>query len=363
MKKTKLIIMALAALMLVPFASYARERVKPTDFNTCKIRDLALIWVGNQRHLKWTVDEYEPYVAHTFADGRREWTFDGFLFLEGDNGEGVSFIPSLGKMGTKKEWQWYIDKLFERDRALDALDKCIEKTKAELGDPGFKHQVVISILTPCLKTIDWGELDGKPVDMSQYDQAALAAKWYIDTVVETFKKQNYKNIELTGLYWLDEDLCHTFELASYVEPYVHAHDMDYYWIPYFNARGTGLWRDMGFDMVYIQPNYLFVDETILRLKDAVDYAKGLETGLELEMEDTSVSAVTPPEKCTQQKFKDYLDYFKERGVWDRAGIAYYLGTKAVLTAAEKGNETDKALMDQMFNYIVERRHNPYLLKN
>lgn len=257
--------MLLLAAMFGSDMAFARKKVEPRDYATYKIRDLALIYQGNKRRRQWTEDEFVNYLTHKFADGHREWIFDGFLFLEADNGEGVDFYPSLGKMGTKKDWEWYLDKLFEEGKSLDALNKCIDRMKKEIGNPGFKHKVVLTILTPCLLTENWGEIDGKEIDMRDKNQAALAAKWYIDELVGRFKARGYKNLELAGLYWLDEDLCHTYDLAKYVAPHVHAHNLDFLWIPYLNARGLGQWRDMGFDMVYHQPGYLFGGKSPLRL--------------------------------------------------------------------------------------------------
>jgi len=348
--------------ILICGTTYARKKVKPLDYNTYKARDIALIYHGNNRRLEWTQEDFIPYITHKFADGHRDWTFDGFMFLETDNGEGVTFYPSLQKMGTKAEWQWYLDKVFEKDHALDALDKAISKMKQEIGEPGFKHKIVLTILTPCLKTENWGEIDGKAIDMSQYDQAALAAKWYIDQLVSRFKESKYKNLELTGLYWLDEDLCHTLDLPKYIEPIVHGHDLDYIWIPYFNARGIGAWREQGFDMVYIQPNYLFnLQSSKLRLKDCTDYARGLATGVELELDHTSLNGFSDGTN-THKRLQDYIDWFRESGVWERSGVAYYTGSKAIKLMDESTDPEDHRIMDELFQIIVDRRSNSKLIK-
>ncbi len=363
LKKTILKITAIVALLTITGSDVAsaRKKIEPSDYDTYKIRDLALIYQGNKRRPAWTVDDFVPYITHKFADGHRDWTFDGLLFLEFDNGEGVSFVPSLGKMGTKADWQWYLDKLYEKGVSLDALDQCIDSMKAEIGDPGFKHKIVLTILTPCLKTENWGEIDGKEIDMSKYEDAALAAKWYIDQLVSRFYENNYKNLELTGLYWLDEDLCHTFDLPKYVEPIVHGHGLDYIWIPYFNARGLGTWREQGFDMVYLQPGYLFNNETHhLRLKDTTDYARGLGIGLELEMDSSSLYEKEPV--STYNRLRDYIDWYEEQGVWDRAGVAYYTGNNAVKMMDESSFEFNHRLLDRLFKIIVERRNNPNLVK-
>lgn len=357
----KVTVLLLLSVMLGSDMMYARKKVEPRDYATYKIRDLVLIYQGNKRRRQWTEDEFVNYLTHKFADGHREWTFDGFLFLEADNGEGVSFAPSLGKMGTKEDWTWYLDKLYEDGKSLDALDKCIDRMKKEIGNPGFKHKVVLTILTPCLLTGYWGEVDGKVLDMTDKNDAALAAKWYIDELVARFKEKNYKNLELAGLYWLDEDLCHTYDLPKYVEPYVHAHNLDYIWIPYFNARGLGTWRDMGFDMVYHQPGYLFHPErTHLRLKDATDLARGFGLGLEMEIENTSLFEHQPAENCSYSRFKEYIDWFREAGVWDRSGVAYYAGYGVFNDMAASPAPENQAIMDELCQIIIDRRKNKKL---
>ena len=50
------------------------------QYRTTDIRDMALIYQGGSHRLDWTVEEFRPYVVHEFADGERDWLFDGFLF-------------------------------------------------------------------------------------------------------------------------------------------------------------------------------------------------------------------------------------------------------------------------------------------
>lgn len=361
MKSIKLTALLLLLAIASPGAAFARKKVSLSDYDTYKIRDLALIYQGNNTRPAWDMKGFVPYLSHEFADGHRDWTFDGFLFLETNNGEGTTFYPSLGKMGTKADWQWYLDRLFTEGTALDALDNCIDSLKTVIGEPGFKHKVVLTIPTPCLKTENWGEVDGKTLDLSKYDDAAKAAGWYIDQIVKRFNDHNYKNLELTGLYWLDEDLCHTFELPKYVAPLVHAKNLDFIWIPYYNARGIGTWREMGFDMVYIQPNYLFSkDVHHLRLKDATDMAHGLGTGMEFEMDRKSLYEHEP--ESTYNRMRDYIEWFDEAGVWERSGIAYYTGNDAIREMGESIQPLNKRLLDRLFSKIVERRNNPKLIK-
>ncbi|MDE5595604.1 MAG: DUF4855 domain-containing protein [Muribaculaceae bacterium] len=52
------------------------------NFSINQIRDLALIYQGGSQRIPWTEDQIEPYVVHKFGNGKKDWLFDGFLFLE-----------------------------------------------------------------------------------------------------------------------------------------------------------------------------------------------------------------------------------------------------------------------------------------
>lgn len=103
-------------------------------FATCDVRDLALIYQGGTHRCDWTEPEIEPYVTHRFSDGSEQWIFDGFLFLEFKDARGHQFSPGYDKVNaTRAEWEWYIDRLFEKEKSLHALDAVISRKKNELG--------------------------------------------------------------------------------------------------------------------------------------------------------------------------------------------------------------------------------------
>ncbi|WP_242489642.1 DUF4855 domain-containing protein [Bacteroides thetaiotaomicron] len=55
-----------------------------------KIKDLALIYQGGVHRIDWTSDQFLPYVVHQFADGHKDWLFDGFLFWSSQMGKAVA---------------------------------------------------------------------------------------------------------------------------------------------------------------------------------------------------------------------------------------------------------------------------------
>lgn len=168
-----------------------------------KIKDLALIYQGGVHRIDWTSDQFLPYVVHQFADGHKDWLFDGFLFLEFTDGKGCGFATRYSdKNARKKEWLWLLDRLFEDGKALSALDRCIGTQIKEIGKPDFTHQIVLCLPEVLPGQKDWGEVDGEPMDFSRQEDQVKATRWYIDELMKRFKQAKYKHLKLSGFYWL-----------------------------------------------------------------------------------------------------------------------------------------------------------------
>ena len=133
------------------------------------IRDLVLIYQGGVQRMDWNIEHIRPYVVHENRFGKRDWLFDGFLFLEFDSGKGVSFeARNNAPLAKKEDWLWLVDRHFEKGKGIDALNTCINEEISKLGKPSFKHQLVISLLQPVEGQKDWGEIDGKKLEDIKY---------------------------------------------------------------------------------------------------------------------------------------------------------------------------------------------------
>ena len=328
------------------------------NYKTDGIRDLVLIYQGGAHRPAWLQDEFIPYVTHTFADGHKDWLFDGFLFLEFTD-SGKQYIPNL-KMpdAQKNDWAHYLDRVFEPGKALDALDKCIAAQKAELGDPGFKHKVVLTVLPPIPGQKDWGELDGRALDFDVLDDRKAAVEWYLDQLFDRFNKNGYENIELSGIYWVDEEMHTNAELSKHVSDYVHAKGVEYVWIPYFKAYGYDHWRDYGFDIAYHQPNHFFnKDIPDSRLDEACELAR--QNGMAVEFE-FDARALYDTSNSSYQRMLAYIEAFKRNGVFDKSALAYYEVGDGFAVFARKNHPENHKIIDRLATIIISRRQNQAL---
>ena len=322
------------------------------------VQDLALIYQGGSHRLDWTVDEFRPYVVHEFSDGTKDWLFDGFLFLEFKNGSGRHYTVGYEKLNARKgEWAWLLDRIFEEGKSLSALDACITEEIAELGKPGFKHQIVLGLPEAILDQKDWGELDGRVLDFSKEEDQLAATRWYIDELMKRFKAAKYKNLELSGFYWVAETNSHCGELTVPISEYIHSLGKLFYWIPYWQSKGAGEWKALGFDVAYQQPNHFF-NHSIpdSRLDTACAFAREHGMAMEFEFDE---KATADRENSSYARMKAYIDHFEKNDVFNSSALAYYCGNRGVLTLHESKNPADHALMDRLARLIQMRRYMKY----
>lgn len=346
--KHKVILLVCMMAMLVCPSMHAE------GFAQFKVRDIALIYQGGCKRIDWTAQQFVPYVSHTFANGKTDWTFDGFLFLDYEDGLGHTFIPQVGqKKATKVEWEWYLNRIFEKGKSLSALDACIDSLSKVIGKPSFRHKIVLSLPTP-LTGADWGMLDGKSLDFNSLEDQVKAAGWFINQLVSRFKAAHYRHLDLLGIYWIDEDMCHTKDVCKLIAPFVHQKELAFVWIPYFKARGYERWKELGFDIAYHQPNYFFsraIPES--RLDETCEVAKSLGMGMEFECDRTAIFGT---ENNSYDRMQDYIDAYTRLGVWKESSVAYYTGSHYLLDVQEYHDAKNRKIVDELMQIIVDRRH-------
>lgn len=334
------------------------------------ISDLALIYAGNSYRPDWTKDDLTPYVTHTYADGSEDWFFDGFLFLEfaiGDvqlqNGSGL-------KPATQSDWQRLLDQFFTPDKKLDALDKLISDKKQTLGQPPLRHKVVISCCAPSKNKSgnwsarsSWGTVNGKNLYFASKADRVTAVKWYIDTMLEKWNAAGFTNIDLDGVYWIEESLYSNGDIIAEINDYIHSKGLRSYWIPYYinNQQYWSQWKDTyKFDVCYIQPNYAFYkDDGTLKpyslLEETVEAAKSCGAGLEFEFETQGKSNALHSVNPTLHKhINDYMDVYDQKGVFDKGGIAYYSGTQGFIHMNKSTDPVDHQTIDRLARYVAKR---------
>lgn len=374
-------------LMLGSLSGFAQQ------FGVCD--DLALIWIGGRHRPDWNKELFTPYIVHEFPDGHKSWLFDGFLMIDGatngvryENEEYDAYLKRMYTFGEahftpadKDMWEWLLHRQLGTYDGLGchALDERIGELIPELGQPNYKHQVVMTLPISYQAYIGWGKIDGKNLDFGNLDDKLAAMKWYVDLLLTEWEKADFKNIELAGVYWLREsisDSFHEVSCAKAMTQYAHDKGLQMFWIPYYRAPHFADGKSYGIDMVYHQPNYVFsLDRPREMLENSINDAYENDMGMLIEFEGCCISGVDDgindnrtvvPQgnSCLYEhsanhafydRFVEYVDVFEENGVFDFMPVGYYAGYQAVYDFTNSPHPKDQEIINRLAS-IIEQRH-------
>jgi len=315
--------------------------------------NLVLLYSGGaHRAHQWDENYLKPYVTYIDELGVEHWIFDSFLFLEIHNGSGKTFATGYTPdPANQQDWKLLADHYFQSHNNLGALNKLIERASSRIGKPEEKHKIVIGIPEPIRGQKDWGSLrDGQMLDFSKAEDRIEACKWYIDYVRSKFNEFDYKNLELSGFYWIAEEATNTRSILSDISNYLNDLKYGFIWIPYHGSDGAFQWKQLTFNFAYYQPNYFFNDQTphsflVKACEDAIRY----NMDMEIEFDDRALDKYG-----WGYRLEDYIEAFEEYGIWEKKRIAYYQGDKTIYELANSNNSKDIELYHKFSKFVVER---------
>lgn len=316
-------------------------------------KDMVLIYAGGAHRGVWDKEKFVPYVSMKNEQGKNDWLFDGFLFLEIKNGKGRGFASYYEKEGARKqEWKKLLDDYFTSGQIICALNDCIGNVRQQKSGKFVKRKIVIGLPEPIPNQKDWGEVDGKALDFSSTEDRLAACRWFIDYAMKKFKDAKLKNLELSGFYWIAEEATNSRELAHQVGDYVRKKKMNFNWIPYFRSDGFQEWKKLGFDIAYLQPNYFF-DEKVPQERLDIACKLGKENGMYMEMEFDDRALA---KGGFAYRLEDYINAFDKYGIFANLPIAYYQGNTAFYDLFYSTEKVDHALYLKLATRIAQRQN-------
>lgn len=351
MKKIFLFILAFAS---VSFSQNENAYLKLNSPQTGFINDLVLIYQGGTHRMEWNETEFNPYTAvYDSLTDTGNWLFDGFLFIEFKDGRGHEFAHGYGDNPARKEdWLWLLDRNFEKNKALHALDKTISTFIYKIGVPPSKRKVVLTLPEPIINQKDWGAVDGDTLIFDNTAARVKACLWFVEEALNRWKEFNPHNLELSGFYWVAEYGSEAAEVIPAVSKTIKDAGKKFYWIPYWNAPLNSAWNQLGFDAAYQQPNHFFhpelSDERIdLACKFAAEYNMGLEMEFDKRMISDSLNFYG--------RFWSYINSFERNDVWKNSAVAYYEGGGAIYALANAKDKRLNLAYKKLVEIIIKRR--------
>ena len=317
-------------------------------------KDMVLLYSGgSHRQYKWDEERVEPYVTYKDRSGKEYWLFDSFLFLEIHNGDGKTFATGYTSVpANQQDWRKLVDHYFQSRYCLGALNRSIESAKERLGEPAGKRKVVIGIPEPIKTQKDWGSVrNGIMLDFSNSNDRIAACEWYIDYVRQKFGELNYKNLELSGFYWIAEEATNSRSILAGLSSYLNDLKYSFVWIPYHGSDGAFEWKQLTFNYAYYQPNYFFNESRPVSFlnkacEDAVKYGMDME----IEFDDRALVG----HGSWGYRLENYMNAFKEYGIWKDRRIAYYQGGYTLYNLSKAIDDKDEQLYHKFCKFVTER---------
>lgn len=333
---------------------------------TANINNIALLY--NQGNREWKKDSIIPYLGYVDQKGEiKDWFFESVLYL-GLTAPGGRGFASNTSPANAQDWQWYLDRTFKESGDMQELDRAAREVAEKMGQPDRKIKVFLMIPWPATKQSKFGVIDdsGDTLNFNHEEigkEAAVenrkkAVKWYIDNAIQLWNDNEYSNIELVGFYWLWETLeaeaPYESELIKYTGDLVHEEDLKYLWIPFYKANEFYNWKEFGFDMAVLQPNYFFNDYIKpTRLRDAAALAKTHGMGVELEL-DERVTSSDGEGAMFRDRYRQYLDYGVKYGYTGDVLKAYYQGGTALLECSKSSNKDIRSIYDDTYKFVRDK---------
>ena len=313
----------------VEVAVYPDKYITPDDF--LGVNNMLLSYNHDPASAsggKTTAEEYMPFVGYYDRGGKLADTFfDSFLFLPYG-----AYVNE--ENGDFTAWNAYVDNVFAEDANVNALSEAVEQVSEGLGRD-VRVSVFFSILYTWPDKTSFGDVDGDGVieDFSKVEDRKKAIKWMIDEQLARFEAGGYDNLDLLGFYWYEEQVTYTdpheLELIRYASDYVHSLGYKLMWIPWYCAPGHTDWKELGFDMACMQPNYAFSGQaTVERLYDNAETTRRLGMCVEIEIGQYDAQADI-------LRYKEYLAVGAETGYMDAVKCYYQAGMPGAFYAAWK----------------------------
>lgn len=366
--------------------------------------DLTLVTMGwhNSNPPAWTRGRFASHVRYTDRGGAGHWLFDAFLCIDGwdpKRGRIYSIDPGGRHSADKASWENLLDAWLGDNGALKELDAAIEEAAAALGTPPSPRYVVMSVPDPVRfeyfndrgsSTTYWGD----NLDFARVEDQVAACKWYMDRCRERFHALRFRHLELAGFYVLSESLpldpafftgagqsygsedtwnwsVKNWELiVPQLSAYAHSCIEGLWWIPYHLAPGYKVWRQLGFDGAFMQPNYYWDHDAVSHPLPLTKTAlQTYRMGIELEFEYSLVASVMADGRpgpdaqgsptfyakdvpLLRSRLREYMQCYKDSGLYGVLPFALYSGTDAMHQLASSAQEGDREMYHDLCQFII-----------
>lgn len=200
----------------------------------------------------WNAKRLKPALDFTLADGTSfDRMFRSFIFMcvEIDGKSMHPLANPFGAVANLETWEKWIDELFTSAANFDALARAASDSV----------DVWVSLPYPRRGQSFVGDLNGTTLNFSEDRDRLLALTWWMNKFLERWNQSTkfHDKLNLRGFVWLREVILPEEDrgLVTSVNEEIHARNLLSFWLPNYGSHVFWEWRQMGFDVAAVNPNY------------------------------------------------------------------------------------------------------------
>ncbi len=336
---------AISLVLLIAWQQPTAAQSVPGEGLPLHWRRWLFVYAGGEGRPAYSKDDFTKLLASPDSRSRPSGRlFDGALFSELRRA-GRSFSPLFSPTpATGDDWRWYLDTLFSANGFLASLDSAA----GLLANKGLlKGSMGVAIMIPYpFATKDSLWYDGELFVVTRGSPGqSNAARRYVQDLGNRFRDWRYRHLAPVAMYWLVEDAKGSDTLLIRdVAAAVHSQGFLFFWVPYFNAPGRDMWKGLGFDVAWLQADYMFYPQVLPQRLDSaamLAFKGGLGIDLEIDHKIFSDSVFRP-------RMAPYLAMLEAHPEVLRGPLSVYDDAGMLLKLAAS---TDPYLRDQYARFV------------
>ncbi|WP_161524648.1 DUF4855 domain-containing protein [Alteribacter lacisalsi] len=226
----------------------------------------------------WNPEELRYYLTYVL-NGKSIDTLFGGLIFNPVSGKSHRFIHPMyagyGESAEKQDWDWVIDELFRSGRNIDAAQQAA-RTKTDIW---------VCLPYPGPGQRSFGRVNGKVLDFTVEDDRYAAVIDWADRFLARWKEEEGKLTKLTfrGFVWQREAiLLPDRPLVTRVNAALKNRKVKTIWLPNYGSAGVIDWKERGFDLVGVNPNYYGnTDHDLNWMRNTAVFTKHYGMGLQI----------------------------------------------------------------------------------
>ena len=107
--------------------------------------DISLVGYWHREPHSWDAARFAPHVSWKAPDGKEQWLFEGFLFLEGSDWiHKKTMVLGPGESADKEIWQYQLDLWLGPEGCVAELEKACREVAGRIGKPKEKRGVPLA---------------------------------------------------------------------------------------------------------------------------------------------------------------------------------------------------------------------------